>query len=321
VASLVDDTMDTTRIVPIEQRHSIDAGTLVKRILSDEYSTAATVCADSDLDEMYAAYCSPGSAAWVALDTTEHVVGVVAVKETPSGALELRRFYVDSTMRGSGLAQELISVAHVWAETESYQQIVLTTSEPMTRAQAFYRRHGYDKTGESEAGVDLRLHTYTRTSHLRESGSTVCPEPPSVTGNGEISVTIERPRRLVEGWHERVDGCIELTEYYPEPVPVNYGYAPRYLNPVDGDSLDVIVLDDRRMEVGESLVCRPVGVVRKPDGDDKLIVVPSPHAVWPVDFDTKEFRGRVEGWAPWSQQTIIWEGSAEAARLLNRCAR
>jgi GNAT superfamily N-acetyltransferase len=321
VASLVDVTMDTIRIVPIEQRHSIDAGALVKRILRDEFSAAATVCADSDLDEMYAAYCSPGSAAWVALDTNEHVVGVVAVKETASGALELRRFYVDSPMRGSGLAQDLISVAHAWAETESYQQIVLITSEPMTRAQAFYRRQGYEKTSETESGVDLRLHTFARTGRLRVLGSNVCPEPPSDTGSGEIAVTIERPRRLVEGWHERVDGCIELTEYYPEPIPVNYGYAPRYLNPVDGDSLDVMVLDDRRMEVGESIVCRHVGVVRKPDGDDKLLAVPSPHAVWPVDFDTKEFRGRVEGWTPWSQQTIIWEGSAEAARLLSRCAR
>lgn len=56
-------------------------------------------------------------------------------------------------------------------------------------------------------------------------------------------------------------------------MPVHYGYIPNTVNPVEKDEIDVLVLSDRETVVGEEMNVRPVALICRADGDDKVIAV------------------------------------------------
>jgi inorganic pyrophosphatase len=136
-----------------------------------------------------------------------------------------------------------------------------------------------------------------------------------------ISVVVERPRGSCEGWHGGdATGELVLTEYYEKPVPVNYGFAPEWLNPADGDPLDVILLDDQRMRPGETLASVPAGVLWRQDGDHKLLVIPESGATRPVLLN-ETTKQRVSSWWAADDQPIGWGGADAVPRLLGQCRK
>jgi inorganic pyrophosphatase len=91
-----------------------------------------------------------------------------------------------------------------------------------------------------------------------------------------------------------------------EPWPASYGYIPETHNPADGDELDILVLATEPLETGSRVQARPVGLLLRPDGDDKVIGV----LVGDPDFgDISRFQDipsretqSIEDWfAAWSQ--------------------
>ncbi len=308
--------MTAVHVEPLAERHSQQAGDLVRRILRDEFGAALTVCADADLDAMYQSYSAPARAAWVTLSDGA-VVGVIALKDTPAGSLEMRRFYVDAEWRGRGIAAQLLDAAHAWAERETFQEITLTTTGLMGRARSFYARHGYEESGTTN--VDgVTLHNFRRVSGLRPIGSRRSVGAiPRVSGR-DLAVVVERPRRLLEGWHWSGSEFV-LYAHYPRPFPVNYGFIAGTMNPADGDELDAIVLDDRRMAPGEVVVCRAVGVAFRADGDHKLLVMPIDAGPMSVELD-EAFRERVSSWFDdVALRPIGWGDAEEAGRVVDRC--
>lgn len=304
-------------IVPLSESRSQEAGALVRRILEEEFSQALTLCEDADLDDMAGAYGGTGRAAWVAL-SDGHVVGTVAVNETPDGSANVKRFYVEKRCRGRGVGKALHDVADAWIEREGYQHVVLTTTEPMSAAREFYRRRGYQEVSRALAPATTLRH-FARALGARPFGTRM--EVDSVPSHrpGEIEVIVERPRGYVEGWHW--DGAarqLVLTECYDRAVPVNYGLAPEWINGADGDALDVIVLDDRRMRPGEAFAGRSVGVLWRADGDHKLLVEPTGGAHRPVALD-KAYRERVSSWWDAEHQPIGWDGPEGVPRLMAQC--
>jgi diamine N-acetyltransferase len=63
----------------------------------------------------------------------------------PSG--ELYRLYVDATMKGSGLAQRLMEMALAWAKARGARALYLGVYCDNVRAQAFYRKYGFEIIG------------------------------------------------------------------------------------------------------------------------------------------------------------------------------
>jgi ribosomal protein S18 acetylase RimI-like enzyme len=80
-----------------------------------------------------AGYCKMG-AVDMAVDTTD--------------ALELHRLYVDSDTKGAGVAQVLMDEALAWARGKGATVMYLSVWENNARAQAFYRRYGFEHIGE-----------------------------------------------------------------------------------------------------------------------------------------------------------------------------
>ena len=63
------------------------------------------------------------------------------------GSLELWRFYVDKAWHGQGIAATLMDAAKQRARRRGASTLWLGVWERNARAQAFYRKHGFDKVG------------------------------------------------------------------------------------------------------------------------------------------------------------------------------
>jgi ribosomal protein S18 acetylase RimI-like enzyme len=62
-------------------------------------------------------------------------------------AFEIKRFYVDRPWQGSGLARELMTAVETQARRRGARELWLGVWEHNPRAQAFYRKCGFDKVG------------------------------------------------------------------------------------------------------------------------------------------------------------------------------
>jgi ribosomal protein S18 acetylase RimI-like enzyme len=71
---------------------------------------------------------------------------------TPAGVqtvnpVEIKRFYVDKHWQGRGLARELMAAVETQARARGARELWLGVWERNTRAQAFYRKCGFEKVG------------------------------------------------------------------------------------------------------------------------------------------------------------------------------
>jgi inorganic pyrophosphatase len=54
-------------------------------------------------------------------------------------------------------------------------------------------------------------------------------------------------------------------------MPVHYGFIPETLNEKEGDEVDVLILSDRRLNVGQEIEVDPIALIRREDEDDKIV--------------------------------------------------
>jgi diamine N-acetyltransferase len=86
-----------------------------------------------------------GSARW--LGFAQLRAGKVSDGVPHEGSIELWRFYVDKPWHGQGVAQALMSGAKQRARERRATSLWLGVWERNLRAQAFYRKHGFQKVG------------------------------------------------------------------------------------------------------------------------------------------------------------------------------
>lgn len=67
-------------------------------------------------------------------------------------------------------------------------------------------------------------------------------------------------------------------------MPVNYGYIPETVNETEGDEIDVLVLSERILNIKEEIEVNPIALIKRADGDDKVVAV-------------DETRGQTKTWA------------------------
>ncbi|MES1200679.1 MAG: GNAT family N-acetyltransferase [Pseudomonadota bacterium] len=68
--------------------------------------------------------------------------------EREPGAIELHRLYVHTRVKGQGIAQTLMDEALAWARSHRAPAMYLSVWENNFRAQAFYKRYGFEHIGE-----------------------------------------------------------------------------------------------------------------------------------------------------------------------------
>ncbi len=89
----------------------------------------------------------------------------------------------------------------------------------------------------------------------------------------EIPKGDDRRRHYVAQKKEFVDfGPIkEIIPVNNGVMPVDYGFLPDTRNIKEGDEIDVLVLSKEKLSVGQSLDVEPVALLRRDDGDDKIV--------------------------------------------------
>lgn len=76
------------------------------------------------------------------------MMGALDIKVDEPSALELHRLYVDKDMKGKGVAQKLTDEVVSWARARKAPALYLSVWENNHRAQAFYKRYGFQHVGE-----------------------------------------------------------------------------------------------------------------------------------------------------------------------------
>ncbi len=54
-------------------------------------------------------------------------------------------------------------------------------------------------------------------------------------------------------------------------MPIHYGYIPGTLNKKEGDEIDILVLSDEMLRVGQKIEVEPIALINREDGDDKIV--------------------------------------------------
>jgi GNAT superfamily N-acetyltransferase len=76
------------------------------------------------------------------------VVGGVRLDPTGPGRVTPGRLGVHEDWKGEGVGSALVAHAEEWAHREGYAVVRLTTPEDHPYLPGFYRRRGYERTGE-----------------------------------------------------------------------------------------------------------------------------------------------------------------------------
>ncbi|WP_342359143.1 GNAT family N-acetyltransferase [Terrarubrum flagellatum] len=88
-------------------------------------------------------YASKGGRLWVAEQDGAVVATTAVFVNREPDAFEIGKVYVAAQLRGSGLAQKLLSLALTEARERKGREMVLYSDTRFTRAHAFYERLGF----------------------------------------------------------------------------------------------------------------------------------------------------------------------------------
>jgi diamine N-acetyltransferase len=76
------------------------------------------------------------------------MMGALDIDVDDTAALELHRLYVDKDVKGAGVAAALMEDCLAWARRRGATALYLSVWENNARAQAFYKRYGFQHVGE-----------------------------------------------------------------------------------------------------------------------------------------------------------------------------
>jgi ribosomal protein S18 acetylase RimI-like enzyme len=76
------------------------------------------------------------------------MMGALHLPVDDEQGVELRRLYVDESVKGAGVADALMQDCVAWARERGAHAIYLSVWENNARAQRFYRRHGFTHYSE-----------------------------------------------------------------------------------------------------------------------------------------------------------------------------
>ncbi|MEI8103386.1 MAG: inorganic diphosphatase [Candidatus Moraniibacteriota bacterium] len=103
-------------------------------------------------------------------------------------------------------------------------------------------------------------------------------------------------------------------------MPVAYGYISGTLNEEEGDEADVLVFSEQAFEVGQEVEVELIGLIRREDGDHKVLAVDGTNKRIQDWTDVpKEERKIIEEFFSYHHKITAIEGAEEAEKYVNSC--
>jgi len=102
-------------------------------------------------------------------------------------------------------------------------------------------------------------------------------------------------------------------------MPVDYGYIPETLNKKEEDEIDVIILSKKKFIVGQEVKIEPVALIRREDGDDKVVAVDETRQSIKIWSDIPENeRKLVEKFFSYHHKLVSIDGADEAKEYIKK---
>ena len=133
-------------IVPFEARHVDAILGLIGSIFAEYGLTFDPTGYDADLNRIEVKYRDTGGDFWV-LEDDGRVAGTVAVVPLSATDVEIKRVYLDASLRGQGWGSRLVEHALAWARARGHGRARLWSDVKFTRAHVMYERLGFVRTG------------------------------------------------------------------------------------------------------------------------------------------------------------------------------
>lgn len=100
-----------------------------------------------EIDRIEDYYASRNGTFWVATQN-QALVGMAGIEEVGDKEMELRRMYVDPTLRRQGIARQFLDFVEAYCTENGVKKLHLSTSEIQDAALSFYRNSGYQLVRE-----------------------------------------------------------------------------------------------------------------------------------------------------------------------------
>ena len=133
-----------------------------------------------------------------------------------------------------------------------------------------------------------------------------------------VRAVVELPRGVRVGWRfDPSRGTFSIEEHYARPVPIDYGWIAGTHNPADGEHLDVMIATGRTLDVGHVVRVVPLGVLRREDGDHKIMAAVAGEPGYRSLADVPgELIAEIERWMTPQHVLLGWEGAEQAQGLI-----
>lgn len=141
-----------------------------------------------------------------------------------------------------------------------------------------------------------------------------------------MKVIIEIPKGDTRRRHLKYDksGFIDLgpiSEVIPVNngiMPIHYGYIPGTLNKTEGDEIDVLIFSRNDAIVGEEIEVYPIALIRRADGDDKIIAVDeSTHDITTWEMIPEDERMKIQDFFSYHHPFRAIVGKEEAEKYIH----
>jgi len=99
---------------------------------------------------------------FLAVDSGNSVVGTIACHVLRTAEGHLRGMAVCPSMRGKGIAAQLLSRAEAELGSRECRRVTLDTTEPLQRAMRFYEKNGYRRSGKVSDFFGMPLIEYQK---------------------------------------------------------------------------------------------------------------------------------------------------------------
>ena len=132
----------SVRLEEFSDEYSAPVTELVHGILRDEFGFSAASADQPDLLDIPQHYGAKDSKFWIALDGPA-LIGTTGFVDLGSNQGLLRKMFVRSDYRGTGVAPLLLENALTWARERGFSEMYLGTNSKFHAAQRFYEKHGF----------------------------------------------------------------------------------------------------------------------------------------------------------------------------------
>jgi GNAT superfamily N-acetyltransferase len=133
-------------IIPFDERHTEGVIALIGGVFAEYGLTFELAGYDADLTRIAGTYCRVGGAFWV-LEDGGRVVGTIGVVPLSPTEVEIKRVYLESSLRGQGWGRTLVEHAIGWAVEHGHTRVRLWSDVKFERSHGMYERLGFVRTG------------------------------------------------------------------------------------------------------------------------------------------------------------------------------